>query len=68
MPYDGSMSLQAEASHKCELIWVAGGDLRDWMEGHGIKDFRLYLRGNATTDSRADNRHGPALETDSIGP
>ena len=62
--YDGSMSLQAEASHKRELVRVDGDDLHDWMEGHCIQDFRLYLRGNAA----ADNRYRPALETISIGP
>ena len=66
--YDGSMSLQAEASYKCELVRVDGGDLSDWMERHGVEDFRLYLRGNAATDSGADSQHGPAIETISIGP
>ena len=62
------MSLQAEASHKRELVRVDGSDLRDWMERHGVEDFHLYLRGNAATDSGADSQHGPALETISIGP
>ena len=66
--YDGSMSLQAEASHKRELVRVDGGDLSDWMERHGVEDFRLYLRGNAATDRGADSQHGPAIETISIGP
>ena len=66
--YDGSMSLQTEASHKRELVRVDGSDLRDWMERHGVEDFHLYLRGNAATDSGADSQHGPALENISIGP
>ena len=62
------MSLQAETSHKRELVRVDGVDLHDWMERHGVEDFGLYLRGNAATDSGADSQHGPALEIISIGP
>ena len=62
------MSLQTEASHKRELVRVDGGDLRDWMERHGVEDFRLYLRGNTAAESRTENRYRPALETISIGP
>ena len=66
--YDGSMSLQTEASHKRELVRVDGRDLGNWMGKHGIEGFCLYLRQNAASDSRADNRHGPVIETISIGP
>lgn len=65
--YDGNMSLQTEASHKRELSRVDSDDLRDWMGGHGIEDFRLCQRRNVSIDSRTDDRYGPALKTISIG-
>lgn len=66
--YDGSMSLQAKASHKRELVRVDDSDIRNWMRRHGMEGFSLSLRGNAATESRANNQHGPAIETISIGP
>ncbi|WP_445343091.1 ATP-binding cassette domain-containing protein [Bifidobacterium sp. ESL0819] len=62
--YDGSISLQVKASHKRELVRVDARDLGDWMEGHGVKDFRLHL----AADSQAENRYEPTIETISIGP